>query len=86
MLMNFGIAQDCWGHDPERGRVRNITVDGVTIYGDTMPHSSLGGADADHDIRGVTVKGVRLSGRPAATPEALRLRTNDFVSDVTISQ
>jgi len=86
MLMNFGIAQDCWGHDPERGRIRNITVDGVTLHGDVMFPSSLSGADTDHDIRGVTIRNVRLNGAPIATPEALHLHANAFVSDVKIEK
>ncbi|MCL1856820.1 MAG: glycosyl hydrolase family 28 protein [Kiritimatiellaeota bacterium] len=83
-LINFGIAQDCWGHDAERGRIRNVTIDGVTLHGDVMPNSNINGADADHDIQGVTIRNVTLGGRPVTTPEALKLHTNAHVSAITM--
>ncbi len=84
-LMRFVVTQDCWGHDAERGRIRNVSVDGVTVHGDALPGSEMEGVDAAHDVRGVTVRNVRLAGRPAVTDAAgLGLRQNAFVHDLRI--
>jgi hypothetical protein len=78
------IQQDCWGHDAERGKIRNVLVDGVTLYGKTVPSSELFGADAGHDIRGVAFHNIRLAGQaPIADLAGLSLKTNAFVSEVT---
>jgi hypothetical protein len=84
MLMKFVIARDVWGHDPERGRIRNVAVDGVSIYGTNVPPSEMAGADAGHDISGVTVQGVSLGGEPLDTVEKLRITTNAFVNGLKV--
>ena len=84
MLFRGTIQKDCWGHDAERGRIRNVLIDGVTLYGKTIPPSELYGADAEHDIRGVTFRNIRLAGqKPIADLTGLSVKKNDFVSDVT---
>ncbi len=86
VLLRGAILRDCWGHDPERGRIRNVLVDGITLYGKTMPPSELIGADTKHDIRGVTFRGIRLAGQPpVADVSGLALKTNAFVSEVSCS-
>ena len=84
MLFRGTIQQDCWGHDAERGRVRNVLIDGVTLHGKTVPPSELYGADAGHDIHGVTFRNIRMIGQPPiADLTGLSLKKNEFVSDVT---
>ena len=85
-LIRFDISKDVWGKDEERGRIRDVTVDGVTVYGRVLPASELLGADAEHDIRGVSLKRIRLAGQPPVTAaDALRLKQNEFVRDLSIS-
>lgn len=86
ILFRATIQKDCWGKDPERGRIRNVQVDGVTLYGKAMLPSELNGADAKHDIRGVNFRNIRLAGQPPADDVAgLALKTNAFVREVTCS-
>jgi len=86
MLFRGTIQQDCWGHDAERGRVRNVLIDGVTLYGKTVPHSELFGADAGHDIRGVAFRNIHLAGQKPITDLAeLSLNKNAFVGEVFCS-
>ncbi len=85
MLFRGTIQKDCWGHDAERGRVRNVLIDGVTLYGKQIPSSELFGADAEHDIRGVTFRNIHLAGqKPIADLTELSIKQNDFVGDVTL--
>lgn len=85
MLIRLAIAQDVWGHDAERGRIRNVVIDGVTLHGSSPLSSSLEGADAGHDIRGVTLRDIHFAGQEPMTREGdLNLRVNSFVSDLTL--
>jgi hypothetical protein len=84
-LARFVICRDVWGRDAERGRVRDVTVDGVTVHGGRLWGSEMHGADADHDIRGVTIRGVRLAGQHAAADAAaLRMHTNAWVNGLGV--
>lgn len=84
ILFRGTIQQDCWGHDAERGRVRQVLVDGVTLYGKTLPPSEVYGADAAHDFRGVAFHNIRLAGQaPVAELAGLALKQNAFVSEVS---
>jgi len=86
ILFRGTILKDCWGKDPERGLVRNVVVDGVTLYGKALLPSELNGADVKHDVRGVKFCNIRLAGQPPVSDvTGLALKTNAFVSEVTCS-
>ncbi len=86
-LLHMTIGADVWGKDPERGRIRDVTVERVTLHHDRFYASELSGADADHDIRGLTLRDIRLAGQPPATDlDALHLRLNAFVTDLTVTE
>ncbi len=83
ILFRGVVQKDCWGHDSERGRVRNVLVDGLTLYGKTIPPSELYGFDPKHDIRGVAFHNIHLAGQaPIVDLAGLALKKNDFVGDV----
>ena len=84
-LLRVIICRDVWGKDTEAGRVRNITLDGVTLYGSEMLPSEIRGLDADHDVRGVSIRNVRLAGGlPILDERALRLVRGEFVSGLRL--
>jgi hypothetical protein len=86
LLLRGAIVQDMWGHDAERGRIRDLVLEQIVLHGDRMLRSELKGADAEHDIQGVTLKGIRLAGQPpAADAAALQLSTNAHASGITIA-
>lgn len=78
------IGADCWGHDDERGHIRNVTVDGLTIYCNHMLDADLHGADAEHNIRHVAFSNIRLAGQPPITDLAELNMTTSFAEDVTL--
>ena len=87
ILLKLSIVEDVWGNDPERGRIRDILLDGITIYGGEMPASLMQGYDAGHDIRGVILRDVRLAGEsPARTLDDLRVESLRFAEEVTVAE
>lgn len=79
------IVNDIWGQDPERGHIRDVQVEDITVCGRAMPPSRLAGFDAEHAIHGVAFRNVRRAGQPpAADAQALRLTRNAHVHGLTI--
>ncbi|MEI6520629.1 MAG: glycosyl hydrolase family 28 protein [bacterium] len=84
-LLKMVIQQDCWGKDDERGHIRNVILENITVNGTKMLASEMFGADAEHDIKSVAFKNIHLAGQePIKNIEDLRLESNEFVSDVRI--
>jgi hypothetical protein len=86
LLLRCFITTDMWGHDKERGHIRDIVFERITIDGALLP-SELLGFDADHTVENVRLRGIRLRGQPAATTAAaLNLRTNAFVRGLEVGE
>ncbi len=83
-LLHMAIVQDCWGNDGKAGLIRDVTVDGVVVHGERMPISDMYGFDADHDIRGVTFRNIRLGGKAVTDAAGLGLQKNEHVKDVRV--
>lgn len=87
VLLKLAVVEDVWGNDPERGRIRDVSVEGVTVHGDRMLCSQITGLDDEHNIAGVNFLGVRLAGHPlAADAASLRLERIEHAEDVRIKQ
>jgi polygalacturonase len=85
LLLWAGIVKDVWGHDPEPGRIKGVSVSNVTIYGPEIPKSEIMGYDAQHLVEDVTIRNVRLHGQPpTANAAALGLTTNAFTAGVSV--
>lgn len=85
-LLRMVIVQDCWGNDPDRGQIRNVTLDGITVHGSSFLASEMFGLDKDHNIQNVTFRNIRLAGQsPVTDAKGMCLEQNAFVSDVRIS-
>jgi len=82
VAMRCGIANDWWGKDATRGRIRNIHVDGLHIHGPALPPVELFGDSAGHDVCGVFFSNVTHNGKPLRTLEELCVQANEFVSGV----
>ena len=83
-LIRFGISKDVWGKDDTRGNIRNVTVDGLHIYGTEIPPSEIFGWDTEHNVQGVRFSNVTLNSKPVSTLDELSIKMNDYVSDVII--
>lgn len=64
MMLRMAIVEDCWGTDPERGHIRDITFENITQYGDHLLACEITGHDAEHGIDNVTLRNIHLAGQP----------------------
>jgi hypothetical protein len=84
-LVRMVIQRDVWGKDAERGHIRDIRFDRITVDGDRLPPSELLGADAAHAIENVTFRAVRPRHQVAASsPAELGLSQNEFARQIEV--
>jgi hypothetical protein len=81
-LLNCQIAEDRWGHDKARGRIKGVTFKDVQVIGKTFPVSKLTGFDATHLVEDVTFERLRIQGNLIRDAKAARLQTNVYVRRV----
>ena len=64
-LLVIVIAKNPYSQDAERGSVRDITFQGISVAGRRAPRSYFAGLDARHKVEGVTIDNLRFNGKPA---------------------
>ena len=63
-LIDLNIAlSGNWSSTRERGQIKNITIDGVTVLSGKECPSRINGYDADHMVDGVTIKNLNVLGK-----------------------
>lgn len=72
-LIRMWIGKDMWGHDANRGRIRNVLFDGLSFLGEQLPPSEITGADAEHAIEGVAFRDFRVAGKSVASAQQARI-------------
>lgn len=84
-LVDFTIAyNDEWTKSGEkRGSVDGVQIENVKVYdmADTVS-ARMRGEEASSAIKNVTIKGLEIEGKQITSAAALKLATNDFVSNV----
>jgi hypothetical protein len=83
-LLVIEIVSTMWNRDSVRGTVDNVTLRNVTVTGKHRPPSRVQGFDADHEVRGVTIEGLRFNGRAVTTVEEADLTIRPFAQDVRV--
>ena len=66
----------------ERGRIEGITLSGIRVTAPRMPALVTRGYDADHMVRDLRIRDIRLNGERLTDPAALNLQAGDFTGDV----
>jgi hypothetical protein len=88
-VVRFWIGKDFWGHDTERGRLRNVLLKNLSVTGGPFAASEVTGADATHLIEDVTFDNFRVHGKVIANAAAGKVHVNPhtrniaFISDTT---
>lgn len=73
-----------YSKDAERGTVRDVVFQDITVRAPRVPPSSLRGADAEHNVDGVVFENVRINGVVATDLAAAGIQVGEHVLDVTI--
>lgn len=64
-LIDLKVLQNStWSSTMERGTIKNVTIDGFKVlYGNKVILSAIEGYDEEHNIDGVTIKGLNIKGK-----------------------
>jgi hypothetical protein len=81
-LLVIVIQRNAYSKDAERGNVRDVTYEGVSVTGERAPRSSFNGLDSRHTVEGVRLDNLRLNGRQAMTAAEANLTVGTYVSGV----
>ena len=84
-LIECTIEKDMWGHDAQRGHVKNLTFKNITATGAVFPKSFFAGYDGSHLIENVTFDHLVINGKTIENPAQGNFSTNPFVRNVTFS-
>jgi len=76
-LIDLRVIASRYGKDSERGRIRGVRIRNVRVtsspYNAGYTVSLIGGYDAAHDVRDVTIEGLYMDGRKATGPDDIDL-------------
>ncbi len=62
-LIDFNIAQSTnWSSTKERGQIRNVLIDGVTVLSGKFSTSRIHGFDETHTVEDITIKNLNILG------------------------
>jgi hypothetical protein len=84
-LLVIEIVKTGWNWDAQRGTVDGVTLRDIRVTGKPFPPSRLQGADADHQVRNVSIEGLRVNGRTLASLQEAAVEIRPFVEDVQIA-
>jgi hypothetical protein len=81
-LMVIVIAKNPYSQDAERGNVRDITYQDITVAGRRAPRSIFSGLDTQHKVQRVTIDNLRFNGRQGKSADEAGLTVGANVSEV----
>lgn len=64
-LIDIQVLQNSgWSTTPDRGQVKNVTIDGLTVlYGNDVLPSKIQGHDEEHIVDGVSIRNFKIKGK-----------------------
>ncbi len=81
-LIEFFIKVTNYTKDPERGKIKNITISDIEITGDVFGRIIFQGYDNAHMISDVAISNIVFNGR-AITTDRLNLTINQYTDNIT---
>jgi hypothetical protein len=81
-LLEIVIRKNFYSKDDDRGAVRDIVFQDVTVLSRLQPSSSFRGFDAEHAVDGVTIRNLRFNDRPIRDAGVARLTVGPHVRGV----
>jgi len=84
-LLMCSIEKDMWGHDSQRGHLKDLTFKNITVTGAVFPKSVIAGYDDKHLIENVTVDHLVIQGKQIENAESGKFSVNPFVRNLRFS-
>ena len=81
-LLFVTIQKNIWTRDDHCGTIRNVLLKNISVIGSRMLESQVGGLDAEHDVRGVSIVNLRFNGKCLKTAHDAHLLIQNNVHDV----
>jgi hypothetical protein len=81
-LLVIEIVHNEWSRDNVQGTVDGVTMRNVTVTGPHFPSSRIGGFDANHDVKNVTIEGLRVGGRVIRSLQEANVAIRPFAENV----
>jgi hypothetical protein len=83
-LLEIVIRPTPYSRDDRPGTVRDVLLDNINVRCKLVPPSHLLGFNAENDVRGVKITGLRIGGRSVASLEEARVTVGPHVKNLTI--
>jgi hypothetical protein len=86
-LFDFRITDSVWNKDLQKGEIRNLYIDNITLLGEEGKdfrhvHCRAAGFDAQHTIENIHIGRITAFGKVLSGCKALGLQTNAFTRNV----
>lgn len=81
-IFRADVTSNMWGTDPERGHIRNVTVENVSFTGPNPPGSIIGGADAQHRVENLTFRKLTVNGKAVTKPDDAGFKINEHTANI----
>lgn len=81
-LIDFGVVSSAWSTTAQRGSIKDITIDGVTVLKGKTPPSSISGYDAEHMIENVTIKNLTILGKKIKSADDGKFLVDSYAKNV----
>ncbi len=86
-LFDFRITDSVWNKDLQKGEIRNLYIDNITLLGEEGKdfrhvHCRAAGFDAQHTIENIHIGRITAFGKELSGCKALGLQTNAFTRNV----
>lgn len=83
-LIDFAILSSQWSSTPERGNIRNVTVENVQVLDGKFPPSRIIGYDENHTVENVKIKDLIILGKKINSLEEGNFKINQYVKNIVI--
>ncbi|MBE5957517.1 MAG: hypothetical protein E7254_01465 [Lachnospiraceae bacterium] len=85
-LIDIGIVNSGnWSSTMDRGYIENVAIDGFKVlYGNEKLPSKIKGYDADHLVKGVSIKNLEIKGKKIKSLEDGEFTVDKNTADITI--
>jgi hypothetical protein len=78
------VGRNMWSKDTVRGRVDDIRFEDIDVAAWTTPEVYLQGCDAEHMVRDVSIRNLRVNGARVRTKDDIRFTIKPFVGRISV--